>query len=156
SLDRFDVYLRGAKVVPPTGSPGIGSAQLTLQAQLLTYNLNSIAVSATGASLREGAVGSNGPTVLVLQSVGGGSFSGSANLSPLNIAKLRAGLLYMEIDSSAFPAGEIRGQAVPSFTRYGTGCAGTSGIPLLNGSGTSVPGGVVFLDVTSGLADGSG
>ena len=157
---RFDANLTGAKVVPPTGSPATGLAEFTLLGtKQIEYSVTATGLVGTssGAAIHEGAPGSLGPGLFPLVMTGATTFSGTTvALTDLEIAKLRSGLYYVNVHSTSFLNGEIRGQLTPSFTDYGTGCTGTPGIPVLDGSGIPVPGAAFTLDVTGGLASGGG
>ena len=157
---RFDAAATGAKETPPNASPGIGVGEFTLLPRnrlQYTVSFSGMIGAVTAAHIHEGAAGTAGPIAFPLVLTGPSTFSGSnIVLTELGVARLRAGGFYLNIHSSAFPGGELRGQLTPSFTDYGTGCPGSAGIPALDGSGTPVPGQPFSLHVTGGLPSGAG
>lgn len=157
---RFDAYATGAKETPPNGSAGIGIGEFTLlPGKELQYSVSSSGTmgAVTQAHIHEGLPGVPGGIVFPLSTTGPNSFGGmTAPLTDLQIAKLRAGFYYLNIHTTTFGAGEIRGQITPSFTGYGPGCAGTAGVPNFDASGTPVPNGNLTLSLTNGLPGGSG
>jgi predicted phage baseplate assembly protein len=115
----FTATLVGAQEVPPVISSGTASAnlQVDLSSGSLTGSVtfSGLTSNATAAYLLDGAVGTNGEVVLALVGGSGGT-SGiwtvppGKMLTPPQIAHLRAGLLYVNLQSVNFPGGEIRAQ----------------------------------------------
>ncbi len=108
----FRAFLDSAQEVPPTSSPGAGSVGFTYKqsARELTFNifLSSLAGTQTAAQIRgPAAPGTNGPIVFTLPL---GNSSGTLTLTPAQEADLLAGLWYVNVLTTAFPDGEIRGQ----------------------------------------------
>ncbi|MES3033956.1 MAG: CHRD domain-containing protein [Gemmatimonadota bacterium] len=133
--ERFAATLGGASVVPATTSANTGS--ITLQSvpgdSILAFSLSVANMSGiTQAHLHNAAAGANGATVAWLLPVNGNSAQapsvtldgvislgdiepswvrGSPRLAMDSVkALLRAGRLYVDVHSSTFTAGEIRGQ----------------------------------------------
>ena len=133
--ERFSATLGGANVVPATTSTTRGSITLqsapgdsTLAFSLTVANMSGI----TQAHLHNAAAGANGATLAWLLPVNGNAAQapsvaldgvislgdiepswvrGSPRLAMDSVkALLRAGRLYVDVHSSAFTAGEIRGQ----------------------------------------------
>lgn len=124
--------MSGAQEVPGTNSQGYGTASFTVNDQ--TWNVagsvNVWGISptvTTGLHIHEGAVGTNGPVRfnILTNSVGGSpfnagtfwiyAFNGTLNLgSNANnqafLNQMIAGNAYINLHTSAFPGGEIRGQ----------------------------------------------
>jgi hypothetical protein len=115
----FAVQLAGANATPPSSSAGGGDATFVLSSdqtkmvyQLTYHDLGS---PATRAHIHKGAIGSAGAEVFNLFSIpdagspknGAITFGGA--LSPTD---LLAGQLYVDIHTSNYPGGEIRGQIV--------------------------------------------
>jgi hypothetical protein len=113
--------LAGNQEVPPNSSPGYGDADFTLSGTTLSVDAGTgayqdllgnsstvrIADSPTGPS-------GNGTTIftLSLTSPGttSGTFTGSGTLSAQQITDLNAGDLYVNLTSTVYPSGEIRGE----------------------------------------------
>jgi hypothetical protein len=140
------VELTGAQEVPPNNSSGIGSATVTLDP-----GNGSVSVSGTYSNLTTSTVavhihgtsrrGVNSGVVVGLTASGGtsGSLSGSGTLTAAQVQSMLDGLTYLNVHTSMFPGGEIRGQidAVP-----GSGSTGAPGVSI---SGNATPGGTLQL-----------
>jgi hypothetical protein len=119
--------LNGGHEVPPNVSPGLGEAEVVLNAAKdsisVTLDWQGLLAGATSAAIHDGAPGETGLIEFALQmGNGAGTTVGSIDPSPQvfsitsgQVADLQAGRMYVEVTSSVFPAGEIRGQvyAVP-------------------------------------------
>lgn len=110
---RYVGNLSGANVVPPVVSAGTGAvhARLDPATSTLTVSVvaNGLGGTDTGALLANAPSGVNGPVVFAL-SGSAGSYSGSGVLSAAQVAELAAGNLYVEVATTANPAGELRAQ----------------------------------------------
>ena len=120
----------------------------------------------TGLKLRRGAVNTAGPVVANL--IGLGSIAPSGNGFQYNApvvvlptgqeAAFLGGLLYVEVETTAFPAGELRGQIMPNgpfnptqSTATGISVGGVQGITtVIGGSGNDSLVGSVGEDVLRG------
>jgi hypothetical protein len=141
----FTASLDGTQQTPPNVSPATGMAVVELNSAMdsvsVTLDWQGLLAGATSASIHEGAPGAAGPTVFSLAlGDGAGTTTGSIDpspqtfsITPTEVMELQAGHLYVEVSSSLFPAGEIRGQltAVPepagltlAFTAIAVGLAG--------------------------------
>jgi len=127
-----EAILNAAQETPPTGSPGTGMAIFTYSsaAQDLTYSVTfqNLIAPATVSHIHFGPPGVAGPIILPLTNAGppaatSGMFGGTLTAADLNpdpaggintfadaIAAIGAGDTYINVHSSQFPAGEIRGQ----------------------------------------------
>jgi len=148
----FTAACAGANENPPTPSLSIGGAQIVLspsgQVQL-TGGFTALPSGAVAAHVHRGAVGVNGPVVFGL-GFAGGVLSGSYTPSVTDLADLRAGLWYVNIHSSAFPGGELRGQLVPATvpTVYGDGCLTSSSVrPRMGATGFASLGSAFSMDL---------
>jgi len=109
----FTVTLSGAQEVPPNNSTATGSATVfvnTLSNSLL-YEIayNGLTASETAAHIHGfAASGANAGILFALPA--GNPKSGELTYSDEQEANLFAGLTYINIHSSAFPGGELRGQ----------------------------------------------
>jgi len=104
------------------GTVGVGiryddaSNVLTVNAAYGIFGWAPLTGTYEGAHLHLGAAGENGPILVDLASIhlpfnaNSGFFSGNVTLSSAAGSALVAGNVYMNIHSSAFPGGEIRGQ----------------------------------------------
>ncbi len=114
---RFNAALTGAQVVPPSGSTagGIGSITLFEPANIAFATLDvdgfTTAMNMT-ADVHIGAAGANAPVRFTLGTGFGTNppFCGAAQLTPAEVATLKTGGFYVDVKTSAQPAGAIRGQ----------------------------------------------
>ena len=111
--------MTGGQEVPPNGSLSAGSGSLTLSSSFLSFSVSTVFAggstptdgalfdSATGGTLvfdlGTPTINSFGPYIFA-------SFSGGVTLTTQEITDLEAGQDYINILSSAFPTGEIRGE----------------------------------------------
>jgi hypothetical protein len=126
----FTVNLSGQNEVPPNNSAGVGTAQLTLTGNALDIFLDIPAVpygfTPIGAFIHGPAVpGATAPIIFDLGAYrtsppifpldpGGYEFVlNNVNVSASQIADLMNGFWYINVTSSGFPDGEIRGQIQP-------------------------------------------
>jgi len=121
----YQANLDGLQEVPPNASPAFGLGDFSLSGTNLSVTTGSYQDLLGGASfvtVQDAALGVIGPKVfsLTLDTPGAttGTFSGTGGLTAAQIIDLNAGNLYVNIRSSVFPTGEIRGQieAVPEPT----------------------------------------
>lgn len=114
----FTSVLTASQVVPATGSAAIATGLLTFETSPGSLTVSALIPddAPAGVQLREGRRGSNGPLVLALSREGGTPvWSARAVLTETQAAALRAENYYLELQTPAFPAGEIRGQALRGF-----------------------------------------
>jgi hypothetical protein len=117
----FSVPLTGAQEVPPVGTPGSGSADLTYDpaTRVVTWTISfsGLPSEATMAHFHGPAAPGKNAGVKVWLSGKGGSVSsptkGQATLSPADAQEFLAGEMYINVHTKDHPAGEIRGQVVP-------------------------------------------
>lgn len=117
AIVHFSISLDGLQEVPPNNSPatGSGSAVLDTVSGLITISGTYSGLLGTGefGHLHGLApAGANAPVIFDL-TVGGGNFSGSGTLTPAQVTGALNLLTYVNIHTSLFPGGEIRGQLVP-------------------------------------------
>jgi hypothetical protein len=116
SMLRLHALLKGTNEIPPNGTSATGELAATLDTvnRELTWEITVHGLSSrvTAAHFRGPAKpNENGEVVIGARSHHIG-FSGSATLSDEEAKELVAGLWYLNIDTEAFPHGEIRGQVV--------------------------------------------
>jgi hypothetical protein len=117
SQQYFYANLEGSQQVPPTHSmaSGLGcftlGSQNTLDYQVAYYDLSSPELYAHIHGPAQ--IGENAPAIF--QFAGGTPKIGTFGpLTPTQVADLTAGLYYVNIHSTKFPSGEIRGQILPT------------------------------------------
>lgn len=101
--------------VPPNTTTGSGLAVIELVGDDLYYTVSYSGLSAalTNGHFHTGAVGVSGGVVHGLQNLSPtGAFGVWADLTPAQLAQLQAHGFYINIHTSAFPGGEIRGQVL--------------------------------------------
>lgn len=159
---QFTGYAAASHVVPPVTATGKADAEVRIQADgTLAYHVKYTGLSgpATGAELRSGLYGVNGPLLANLQQTqagSSGSFDGiTASLSAVQLARIRAAGSYLLITTAMHPTGEIRAQIIGSFLPYGDGCGGSLP-PSLAGDGLPRPGGDVSLVIAGGPPGANG
>lgn len=117
----FSATLNGAQEVPPVATGGTGSGTLTLNtstnAWTLTGSFSGLTGTTTDAHIHgPAAPGVDGGVITGISFTSGatsGTFSGSGTFTPTQAGDLMAGLYYINIHTSAFGGGEIRGQLIP-------------------------------------------
>lgn len=135
----FTATLDGVSSNPPNASPATGFATVTLNSleTLITVNMtwSGLTAPATASHIHGPAgPGVNAAVIFPLTGVAGfvsGSIAGeSFAITPTEVSWLETGLLYVNIHTSNFPGGEIRGQLEPvvpepaSLSLMGIGLAG--------------------------------
>ena len=113
----FRAAIDGAQPVPPTGSPGTGLGCFTLDAN----NMLSYEVSFSGLLGIETAAHIHGPAPVGVNAgvqfpfpLGSPKIGVFGPLTAVQVADLSNGLYYVNIHSTLFPGGEIRGQILTS------------------------------------------
>jgi hypothetical protein len=110
--------MAGAQSVPPNASTATGNYAGTYNpaTNLLNLNLifNGLTTNPTVAHIHTGATGTNGGVIIPFGSFPttsiNGSYGNNFTVPAAQIANFLAGNTYINIHSSTFPAGEIRGQ----------------------------------------------
>lgn len=133
AAERFTATLAGSSVVPATASTSTGTITFEARDSTLSYSLSVANMTGiTQAHLHNAAAGANGAILVWLLPVNGnaaqvpsvtldgvisigdiapGWVRGTPRLAMDSVkALMRAGRLYVDIHSSAFGAGEVRGQ----------------------------------------------
>jgi hypothetical protein len=107
----FVASLSGAEEVPPHASAATGAGVFVFDpaTRTISYQLQHTVVGAIDGHIHQAPAGTNGAGIVPFVLVGQGA-SGSAVLTVDEAADLLAGNLYANVDSPAFPSGEIRGQ----------------------------------------------
>jgi hypothetical protein len=118
-LVQFNVTLDGLQEVPANASPGIGTATVVFDdltgVMSITGSYSGLVGTVVDAHLHGYApIGANAGVIFGLSQTGGtaGSFSGGGVIPAGDIANVMNGLSYINIHSTTFPGGEIRGQLI--------------------------------------------
>ena len=107
----FYADIDGTKETPANGSTAGGWARVTLNpGNTLTYEVRTWGISGTQAHIHDGPIGVAGSIIVPL--TGGPTvWTGtSAAITAAQVTKLQTLGLYVNVHTSAFPGGEIRGQ----------------------------------------------
>jgi hypothetical protein len=123
---KFSVSLNGRQEVPANNSSGNGNCMVTLNATetqfTVTCNYRNLTSNAVGAHIHDnGPVGVSGPIRFDFSFTGGttGTIGPlTFNPTPGQVADLRANRWYVNIHTSNFPGGEIRGQVKRATVAY--------------------------------------
>lgn len=110
------VELTGAQEVPPVSTKATGRSTIsvandrTVSGSVIVDDMN-----ATAAHIHQGAKGANGPVVIPLTKTSDKVFSVPAGtrMTEQQYEAFKAGNLYINVHSNAYPGGEIRVQMKP-------------------------------------------
>ncbi|MBP9664087.1 MAG: CHRD domain-containing protein [Pyrinomonadaceae bacterium] len=115
--ETFIAYLSGAQEVPAAATTGKGYARVFVNAATNTYTFTvvfeGLSSSQTLSHIHApGAIGTNAGVAINLGTVGGtsGTITGSGAITNTQINQLRQHLGYVNVHTSNFPGGELRGQ----------------------------------------------
>ncbi len=120
----YSAELRGANEVPPTGSAAFGGAFITLDPNnnILTWEVNTSGIgTATLSHIHRSPAGVSGPVLINFATspsqIPNGRTNGSIDISSLDpsdktalASASTASGYYVNVHSTAFPGGEVRGQ----------------------------------------------
>ena len=119
----YSATLDGLQEVPANASPASGSALITLNnaMTLLSYSVSysGLLGSRTAAHFHGPALpGVNAGVVFGIAGAGPTSATivGAWAIDATNLSRLNAGTLYLNVHSTVYPGGEIRGQVHPDAT----------------------------------------
>ena len=154
-----EVPLRGANEVPPVETDAEGLVTVTLDGTTVTVagSFSGLEGGYAASHLHRGGPNENGPVFQPLApSVAGedaraGSFEAALNTFTVSQAiadSIRAGLAYVNVHSSAHPAGEIRGQIAPARAAGALLITGVFDGPLTGGTPKAIE-----LYATADIAD---
>lgn len=110
----YTATLNGANEVPANNSTATGTATLTFNKDTKVFNLvvTHTVLGPTAGHIHEGAPGENGGVVFGFISADSPIEFTEGPLTTAQEADLNAGLYYVNIQTLAYPGGEIRGQLV--------------------------------------------
>jgi hypothetical protein len=140
----YEAILEGAQVVPPTSSPGTGSGTFAIDdvANTVSYVIEYSGLMGNETAAHIHGMAPPGVNAGVVHPLPLGTPKvGVWNYSEAQEADILAGLTYVNIHTTAFPGGEIRGQIVAAAS---DGCrlncpAGDGGVVNLEGAGNHSP-----------------
>jgi hypothetical protein len=159
TISVFTTSLSGAQEVPANASPATGTGSVVLNDVAKTITVDEswsgLSAAATASHIHGPApVGTNAPVLFPFSGVPAAT-SGSIPeqtfaITAIQIGQLQAGLFYMNIHTSTFPGGEIRGQlmlatSTPTSTPTQTATSTPTATPTVtptrqpNGSSCIVP-----------------
>lgn len=129
----FSALLDGSQEVPANGSQAFAYAKLTLSDDAASVRLSFAHTFAdgeiTGAHIHDAPIGVDGNIII---DVGGGpspKLNFSAAVPDGQLDDLLAGEWYLNLHTSAFPGGEIRGQFAPATAEYVARLNGLEEVP---------------------------
>jgi len=117
----FVATLDGLQEVPPNASAATGTGIVVLnESENLIYASNfyfNLGSAQTAAHIHDAALpGATSPVLYALPTAGGATSAGLfafLNITPSQVASLKAGQFFFNVRSANFPGGEIRGQIKP-------------------------------------------
>ena len=118
----FSADLRGGQIVPPNASTATGFVVVNLNTAeteiTVNYTFSGLGSNASAAHIHgPGAAGVDAPPIFTLSpqvTTTGGQLLVNFSVSPVQVEDLKLGLWYLDIHSTNFPNGEIRGQLKPT------------------------------------------
>lgn len=112
----WTVNLSGSQEVPPNASSAKGSGEISVAPDgAISGSVKVTGMTSTAAHIHDGAPNKNGPVIVKLDKTDTGfTVPGGTKLSDDQMSNLKAGNLYINVHSEAFPPGEIRGQLSPA------------------------------------------
>lgn len=142
STATFLTALRGQHEVPPNTSTALGAGTVLIApaSRQLVAAVATSGIAGTAAHIHQAAPGINGPIIVPLSetSPGLGVWSAKATLTEDQFAAMRAGNMYFNVHSAAFPEGEIRGQIIAQQLSL-PGVTGATGFTPTGTSGPTTP-----------------
>ena len=108
--------LSGAQEVPPVSTDASGQSTIRIAADKSVSGMLLLSsIKPTAAHIHEGAKGTNGPVIVPLTKTSDTTFvvPADAKVTDAHYASYRAGKLYVNVHSAAYPGGEIRAQLDP-------------------------------------------
>jgi hypothetical protein len=106
------ITLTGANEVPPNRSDATGTSTIVIGAdKSVSGSISVSGMIATAAHVHEGEAGKNGPVIVPLTKSGNSWVpAATAKVTDAQYASYLAGRLYVNVHSSTYPGGEVRGQ----------------------------------------------
>lgn len=114
--DKVSVALDGTREVPANVSVAKGNGNFVVADDLsISGSVTTSGIDGTAAHIHEAGVGKNGSVIVKLSKSGADTWDipAGSKLTGTQYASFKAGNLYVNVHSAAYPAGEIRGQLFP-------------------------------------------
>lgn len=110
----FKAVMNGTSEVPSNASTATGIAVLVFDnvTKTFTVNVTYTGLTVTNAHIHKGAVGVSGPPVFPFSTFTSPIYYTSIALTTEQEADLKANLYYVNLHSSTYAGGEIRGQLI--------------------------------------------
>jgi hypothetical protein len=107
--------LSGAQEVPPASTKATGKSTIKVaDDKSVSGSVSYSGMNASAAHIHQGAAGQSGPVIIPLTKTDGGfTVPSSAKLTDAQYSAYKAGGLYVNVHSAAYPNGEIRAQLKP-------------------------------------------
>lgn len=148
--DTFRAYLDGRNEIPPNNSLATGNfnVKLSIDETRLKFKLRTRGLrNIISAHFHLGNINENGPIVKTIpidlrtgDAVGTWTATDSEPLTPQLVARLKTGGLYVNVHTTLYPDGEIRGQIFPVNCRLSNISSNSSnGIYLLENNNNVYP-----------------
>jgi hypothetical protein len=109
----ISISLSGDAEVPPVTTSAKGTGQITVMPdRTISGSIKVSGLVPTMAHIHEGAVGKNGPPIIILTKTASDSFAvpAGARLTDAQYTGFTSGELYVNVHSAQYPNGEIRAQ----------------------------------------------
>lgn len=107
--------LSGDQEVPPASTKASGKSTIKVaDDKSVSGSVSYSGMNASAAHIHQGAAGQNGPVIIPLTKTDAGfTVPSSAKLTDTQYSAYKAGGLYVNVHSAAYPNGEIRAQLKP-------------------------------------------
>jgi hypothetical protein len=104
--------LSGTNEVPPVTTSASGKGTITVNSdRSVSGSITTSGINPTMAHIHEGPAGTNGPIIITLTKEGNNfKVPANAKLTEAQYASYKAGRLYVNVHSAAYPGGELRAQ----------------------------------------------
>lgn len=130
--------LKGVEEVPANTSPGLGTATVSLDdvanTVTVTGSYSGLGSTATLCHIHGPAAVGVGAGIMVNLSVSGGTsgtISSGGSVTPAELADILSGFTYVNVHTTSFPAGELRGQILLEPAGMTSFCSGDGSIATL-------------------------
>ncbi|MFQ5600961.1 MAG: CHRD domain-containing protein [Candidatus Krumholzibacteriia bacterium] len=116
----YTTNMDGNQAVPIAVTPASGSGTFTLAGDLLSFNISMSGLlgTETAAHIRGPALPGSTAEILFDLPLGSPKIGVVGPLSECDLSDLAVGLWYVNIETTSFPSGEIRGQIVPALPKF--------------------------------------